>query len=181
MKNIALIALVLTCVAQWIVPANMIRQREQILDAGTVYKFKTAPVDPVDAFRGRYVQLWFEANSLTLRDTTQQWYSGEEVYLQLSTDSAGFATFTDALKMPPAGGDYLLAKVSYTDVYAKPPVMFITLPFDRFYMEESRAPKAEQQYNEAARDTSKVTYAVVKINAGQAVLEDVVIDGISLR
>jgi uncharacterized membrane-anchored protein len=180
MKNIAFIAFVLTCAAQWFVPANMIWQRERILDAGVAYKFKTAPVDPSDPFRGRYVQLWFENNSLALRDTQLQWNSGEDVYLSLGVDSAGYAVFIDALKMPPVEGDYLQAKVSYVD-YSTPRMMWINLPFDRFYMEETSAPKAEQQYNEASRDTTKVTYAVVKINDGQAVLEDVMIDGVSLR
>ncbi|MBK8703743.1 MAG: hypothetical protein IPN33_08980 [Saprospiraceae bacterium] len=46
MKNIALIAFVLTCAAQWFVPAKMIWQRERILDAGVAYKFKTAPLTP---------------------------------------------------------------------------------------------------------------------------------------
>ena len=40
-------------VAQLAVPAAMVWQREQTLNHGRVWKFRTAPVDPVDVIRGR--------------------------------------------------------------------------------------------------------------------------------
>ncbi|HMB62545.1 MAG TPA: hypothetical protein VKN36_05700, partial [Eudoraea sp.] len=54
-------------------------------------------------------------------------------------------------------------------------------PFDRFYMEESKANEAELTYRQSQRDTSKITYALVRIKNGEAVLKDVMIDGISIR
>lgn len=59
-RNLLLALLVVLAAAQLAVPASMIVQRETVLTQGRVYKFKTAPVDPVDAFRGRYVALRFE-------------------------------------------------------------------------------------------------------------------------
>ncbi len=50
------------------------------------------------------------------------------------------------------------------------------LPFDRFYMEESKAPQAEQLYWKAQRDSAQVVYALVSIGQGQAVLQDVIIN-----
>src|SRR5262249_61542714 len=45
------------CLAQIAVPVSMITRYEATLRRGTVFKGRTAPVAPVDAFRGRYV--WF--------------------------------------------------------------------------------------------------------------------------
>lgn len=53
--------LVLLCVIQLAVPAFMIVRREHALSMGRAFKFRTAPVDPYDAYRGRYVALNFEA------------------------------------------------------------------------------------------------------------------------
>ncbi|MBK6341440.1 MAG: GDYXXLXY domain-containing protein [Flavobacteriales bacterium] len=49
--------------AQLAVPAWMIAGRERVLSQGEVFKFKTAPIDPRDPFRGEYVRLDFEAES----------------------------------------------------------------------------------------------------------------------
>ena len=46
----------LVAVAQLTVPAWMIVSHERTLLTGKVFKFRTAPVDPYDAFRGRYVR-----------------------------------------------------------------------------------------------------------------------------
>jgi len=34
-------------------PAYMVYEQETVLAKGTLYKFRLAPVDPYDAFRGR--------------------------------------------------------------------------------------------------------------------------------
>ena len=47
-------------VAQWAAPLSMIFRSERVLSGGQAFKFKTAPVDPVDAFRGRYIALNFD-------------------------------------------------------------------------------------------------------------------------
>lgn len=51
----------LLCVAQWAVPLAMVQRAERTLSEGTAYRFRTAPVDPADPFRGRYVTLDFDA------------------------------------------------------------------------------------------------------------------------
>ena len=48
-------------------------------------------------------------------------------------------------------------------------------------MEESKAYEAEQIYIENQIDSSKKTYALVSIKNGDAVLKDVLIDGVSIR
>ena len=53
--------------------------------------------------------------------------------------------------------------------------------FNRYYMDEFKAADAEKIYRESNRDTSKETYSLVNIKDGEAVLTDVVIDGISIK
>ena len=43
-------------------------------------------------------------------------------------------------------------------------------------MEESKALAAEQAYIKASADTSKVTYALIKVKNGDAVIENVFIN-----
>ncbi len=75
--------------------------------------------------------------------------------------------------------DYIKASVSYS-VADTMTMVFIQYPFDRFYMEESKAPQAEITYNESLRDTNQVTYAVVLVKKGEAVVKDVMIDDRSI-
>jgi hypothetical protein len=65
--------------------------------------------------------------------------------------------------------------VSYLNTYEKFEVFF-NLPFDRFYLEESKASQAEQLYWQAQLDTVQVAYGVVTIGRGRAVLTDVMIN-----
>lgn len=57
----------------------------------------------------------------------------------------------------------------------------IYYPFDRYYMEESKAYDAELVYTKSLQDTTQVTYALVSIKDGDAVLKDVLIDEISIK
>ena len=58
-KKIIFPAFILLVLVQLFVPANMILEQEDILKNGTPYKFKTAPIDPYDPFRGKYVWLGY--------------------------------------------------------------------------------------------------------------------------
>ena len=75
--------------AQLAVPAAMIWQREQTLNQGRVWKFRTAPVDPVDVIRGRYIALRFAAEEFAWPKTLPN--AGRTVYVRLKEDDAGFA------------------------------------------------------------------------------------------
>ena len=62
-KRNLILLLLLVCL-QLFVPAKMIYDHEAILNKGKVFKFKTAPVDPSDPIRGKYITLQFEAQIL---------------------------------------------------------------------------------------------------------------------
>ena len=174
MKNIMILLFITMCLAQWLVPGKMIYDSEGVIRDGTLYKFKTQPIDPSDPFRGKYITLNFEANTITLSDSTD-WQRGEEVFITFTTDSAGFAKAESISREEPTTAYYLLTTVNYTTTY-KPFEVSFKLPFDRFYLEESKASQAEQLYWQTQRDSAQVAYGLVSIGRGTAVLQDVMIN-----
>lgn len=181
MKNIILIGgFLIMVVAQWYVPCRMIFYKEKILTTGKEFRFRTEPYDPYDAFRGKYVHLAFSQTSVQDKDSAY-YQQGEMVYALLSTDTSGFAYITRVTRDEPGEEtDYLKVNVGYV-YFDSVSTISINYPFDRFYMEESKAEHADAAYREAQRDTSKVTYALVRIHKGEGIIEDVIIDGKPIR
>ena len=179
LPKLALPAFVLMVLVQLYVPARMIFQKEHVIMDGKEFRFRTAPIDPNDPFRGKYITLSFNATEVKVQDSVD-WYTGDPVFVYLTTDSAGYAIIQSLTKDQPFElDDYVNATVDYV-IADTVSTVFISYPFDRFYMEESKAPAAEQIYNEAAVDTNQVAYAVVMIKSGEAVVRDVMIDGVSI-
>jgi uncharacterized membrane-anchored protein len=174
MKTSRLIMAVFAIVAavQLAVPASLILRHELTLRAGAAYKFKTAPVDPYDPFRGRYVALRFEQSTAPVAKGGN-FRSGQKAYATIEADKDGFAKFTTVNAVPPADKPYLRVHVQWTDVS----MVHLELPFDRFYLEEHLAPKAERAYWENNRrgQTNLATYALVRIRNGTGVIENLFI------
>jgi uncharacterized membrane-anchored protein len=178
MKKITIGLFLAMCLFQWLVPARMIYDSETVIREGIPYKFKTLPIDPSDPFRGKYVILNFEAEAVTLADSSD-WVPGEEAYVVFTNDSAGFATAVSIDREEPPTGPYLKTIVSYT-TSNEPFRVFFDLPFDRFYLEESKASQAEQIYWSSQRDSTQVTYGLVSMGSGTAVLKDLMINDTSI-
>lgn len=176
MKQVLIPAFLIMAYAQWFVPGNMIWGRQRVLDKGKVYKFQTQPIDPVNPFKGRYVSLNFSSNSFRTGKKHGLNY-GQKVYIQPGIDSSGFAVIKSLLKKPPAGTDYIEASVDYINDWNADSVavIYIKYPFEEFYMEEFKAPKAEKLYWDTATDHSK-TFAVIKAFKGDCVIEDLYIN-----
>jgi uncharacterized membrane-anchored protein len=150
------------------------------LETGIDYKFITAPIDPTDPFRGKYIILGYKDN-VSVIDNEKDWVSGEIVYVFLKNDQNGFAKIKSVSKEKPTDSqDFLKAKLSAVsnDGTNKLTIYF---PFDRYYMEESKASDAEEIYAKSLQDTTQLTYALVSIKNGDAVLKDVLIDGVSIK
>lgn len=176
MKNYTLIAFVLLALIQLFVPLKMILDKEDILNTGQAFRFKTAPVDPNDPFRGKYISLRFEASQFPVSQSGS-WTTQQEVFAQLSTDEDGFAQIIDVSQQPPADSKpYLKTKIQRI----APDALFLEFPFERFYMEESKAMAAEMLYRKSLSDSLQSAYALVRIKDGDAVLEDVVLNGVSI-
>ena len=166
--------LMVVAAGQLAIPAYMIQRQEATLREGRAYKFKTAPVDPYDAFRGRYVALRFEQDHAPWRGTNTT--SGRvKAYAQIEEGTNGFAVVREVLPEPPASGDFIKVQVNYPSAG----MVYFTMPFDRYYMEEKKAPQAERAYVEHNRRgfTNESTYALVRVRNGYAALENVIVAG----
>ena len=154
MKKTLLSVLIITIFVQILIPSYMIWGKYDVLKNGEEVKIKVAPIDPYDAFRGRYVSLWYDY------DLGYEQRHGK--YGILEIDEEGFASVKKVEKEQPKAGLYL---ISQSEDY-------FHIPLDRYYMEETLAPKAEEMIsgeNEA--------YVTIKIKGDKSVLSGLYIDG----
>jgi GDYXXLXY motif protein len=161
-----LIVFVLVGLAQLAVPASLIWKREQTLRHGTVWKFKTAPVDPVDVFRGRYVALEFDAESQQITPPPNM-ESGQTVFVTLRTNSEGFADVDQVSATRPGGDDFIEALLAGKTV---------ALAFDKFWMTERDAPAADAAYREQSRRDKQNAFVTVRVLRGDAAIEQLFLD-----
>ncbi|MFH1046063.1 MAG: GDYXXLXY domain-containing protein [Candidatus Omnitrophota bacterium] len=174
MKKESLIGL-LVCVAliQLAVPFSMIIRREEVLKTGAQFKFRTEPVDPYDAFRGRYVALKIKEDKVTSA-FARELSGGQKIYAPIIVDEQGFAKFSAVTtKRPPKEVAYIQAQVSYIDHDS----VCLSLPIDRYYMEEKAAARAEKIYWQQTRANKQDAYALVRIKDGFAVIEGLYVGG----
>lgn len=184
----------LLVLAQIAVPFRMIQQRETVLREGELFRFKTQPIDPADPFQGRYVWLRIEDDYVRLSEPeTAAIDYKTHGYAVLSIDEQGFAQFTDwSYDRPSDTESYLktraLGHSVRWEVNDDTPSddrtrihqgLRIDIPFTRFYMDEAKAPRAEIRAREAT--LNKDCWVTVRIYNGQAVIEDVIAEGQSLR
>ena len=178
-KKVLFIGILLIAIVQLYVPAKMIYDQEVVLLNGNEYKFKAAPIDPNDPFRGKYITLRFEATTFPVQNINE-WAINDEVFIQIQNDTTGFAQIKNVSKKRPDNDpDYIKAKIAFLMEDGKVN-MRIEYPFDRFYMEETKAQAAEDMYRESIVDSTQVAYALVNIRNGEAVIRDVLINGTSI-
>jgi uncharacterized membrane-anchored protein len=164
---------ILVVIIQLAVPAVMIARRELTLKQGVAFKFETAPVDPYDAFRGRYVNLSFKEEQAPLgRDSNLE--RGQTAYAYLRKDSNGFAEIYKVKVKPPANENYLKVEVRYID--SQQGQIKFDLPFDRYYLQEEVAQVAEKYYRQVNQDKEIASYVVVRVKSGFGVLEELYLD-----
>ena len=175
--------LVVVAAGQLAIPAYMIHRQETTLREGRAYKFKTAPVDPYDAFRGRYVALRFEQDHAPWHGPTKIVPYQVKAYAHVEEGTNGFAVVREITPQPPFTGDYFKVQVNYHGYGvgdgAETNMAYFAMPFDRYYMEETKAPEAERAYwaNNRRGSTNQSTYALVRVRNGYAALENVIVAG----
>ena len=166
-RKVRLTIFFLVAVVQLLVPLYMIWHWEDILVNGRQYRWATAPVDPYDALRGRYVELRFKENKgpvlggATLR-------SRQKAFAVIDADANGYARIRGVSPERPVGDEYVAVRVNYVQGN----IAQVTLPFRRFYMREELAPAAEQAYGKSAGKDAAVT---VRLKDGLGVVEQLYI------
>mgnify|MGYP006289447693 CR=1 FL=1 len=165
---------ILLAIIQLTVPAVMIAKRELTLEYGNKFKFVTAPVDPYDFFRGRYIRLNFTEARVSLTKSLDL-EDGQWVYAKLKKKENGFAKIEEITLVPPQGNDYLKVQVSY--VNKRRGVVNLDLPFDPYYLGEEVAKMAENYYQELVVKKEVSSYVVIRVEEGFGVLEDFYLEG----
>jgi GDYXXLXY protein len=160
-------------------PYQMIHGQERILKEGTAYRFKTIPIDPVDAFRGRYIVLNYDNLSMNYPKASEVFQSGQKVFLSLDKDTSGYAFFSNIHTAAPTKGDYISSACAYTEENK----VYLSVPenMQQFFLNESIAPEAERMYNQLnnlqqSGDTVHV-YIDAKVYRGEILLEELYFDG----
>ena len=173
MKNRLFIA-AFSCVVilQIFIPLSMIIVRESTLKEGVLFRFKTEPVDPYDAFRGKYVALRVEADKVP-QPPDLKVERGQKIYASIGVDKDGFAVVSQITTQKPSKGSYLFASVKYTTGKE----VILDLPIDRYYMEEKAAPRAEELYRQHSAQDKKDAYVTVRIKDGFPVVEGLYVGG----
>lgn len=166
--------------AQILVPAQMIIHQENVMSQGKIMKFKTQPVDPSDPFRGKYINLNFEADEVVLTNR-KDYRESETVFAILDTDSLGYAKINALSKVKPSKSTiFLKVKIDHFN-YNDSTIVNVSLPFTKFYMNEHKAQTAENLYFQSVQEIKNTTCAVVAILDGDAAIKDVLIDGIPIK
>lgn len=174
-KQLVIVLLLFLMSIQLYIPGKMIYDNNRLADIGKEYRFRTAPYDPSDIFRGKYIMLDYRDNTFKT-DTSQKWQPGETIYVLLTTDKNGFARISNiSLQRPLKTHDYIKSELWYSDENKNLLTIHVNYPFDRYYIEEGKSEVAEDIYRKASRDTTRLTYAVVSIRDGNAVLKDLMI------
>ena len=166
MKYGRLIVFVLVACVQLAVPGSLIWKREHTLRQGHVWKFRTAPVDPIDAFRGRYVALQFEIETQEISPPPNLGYR-QAVFVTLRQSAEGFAEIDQVSTSRPAGDDFFEAQLTGKTV---------SMPFDKYWVTERDAPAAEAAYRNLSRRGQQNAYVSIRVFRGDAAIEQLYLD-----
>ncbi len=156
-------------------PWNMIRQQERILRLGTPLKLALEPVDPYDAFRGRYIQLWYGQWRTPYADEAPQY--SEVAWVTFRPDSLGFYRPDSIHQEPPLNRIAIRTTVSYTDTHTQEVILLTPESLRYYYLNDEIAPLAESTFRDLTirpENHDKVNaYALVKVLGGEARIEEV--------
>lgn len=140
--------------------------REAALARESVWLFRVGGFDPLDPFRGRYIEFRVPSLLSVEKDTDGEYPSwlaeGEEFYAVLKRDEAGFGriAFASADK-PDSDGDWLTMR--YAGGGSVEPV------FSRYYVNAARADALDRKFG-ANRNSAYIT---VRISNGVGVITGV--------
>lgn len=179
-SKLRLVLFVIVAFVQLAVAGGAIYTSELALRTGQAYRFRIQPVDPVDAFRGRYVAIRFAADRAPVSDDFEVRH-GKYVFVPIEIDSDGYAVLGRAKLEPPPRGAYLRLRagvVSLDDEGRRH--VWVSMPFGRFYMDEDLAPEAERAVWGGPQGRREASVNV-RIRNGVGVIEELYIDDLPIH
>ena len=168
--------------AQWLVPLVGVWQHERIIARGVAVRFECAAPDPYDPFRGRFLAVR-PAETMVLAPEGMPNRADRvmvPVWATLVADEHGLSHI-QTLSLEPVSGPTVIrlgACLSGETNGAK--MVSINWPLDRFYLNERLAPDADRLVAERL-GRGKPPVAEIRLLDGQAVLTDILLDGVSIR
>lgn len=168
MKTIKLIVMLLCILVMLAIPVSTIYRWNLVRSTGAEFKFKCQLLDPVDYLRGRYLTLDF--NSIVdLGEPLINYKANKKIYVTIKVGNDGYATFDKAYSQKPKSSVYIeanstdyMGEVYLPNGQTRQNAMRIEVPFNRYYMDEIKAPKADIQMRNNIRNNQNV-YLKVKI------------------
>jgi uncharacterized membrane-anchored protein len=158
MKKLLIPALIVVIVIQLFTPTYMIANKYYILKTGEELKFRVNPVDPYDAFRGRYVSLY-----------SRQEVSGQGRYGVIAVGADGFAYISSITDNKPVSSIYVKSRNR----------LWFSLPIERYYMDEKLAPRAEIITRQ--RIAGEEAYVTVRVKNGALIISGLFVDGVAIE
>jgi uncharacterized membrane-anchored protein len=188
-KKAKIIFILASALVTLTVPMYIVFTSEALMEAGAQYeyKFRTAPVDPYDVMRGRYISLNFETSSTVPFVGKETPGRGTTVYVTVKKDITGYAVFDKAYASPPKGSAWFETTADYYNSWeqgnsfgeanTKLPRVSIKVPFDRYYMNEDNAPQAEYVYSmNTSQENRVIIYALVVIKDGRQGIKQIYVN-----
>ena len=165
--RIGSVLFVVTCVAQLAYPASMIGGHERILRAGTPVRIRCQTVGS-ERRPARSLRATSPRDLHGSVEKPEDYHASSTVYALLETDAEGFARLGGIRNRAPETGLYVRAQVR--EVNAETKDVIVGLPFDRYYMDEYDAPRAENAYRSGAGKGD--AFVVLRVKEGRAAIED---------
>ncbi len=176
-----IIIAIIVGLAQVSIPLYMIWNKEQTIRKGNSFLFEIAPIDPTHPLKGKYIILNYPVLNVISKSEINL---NKPVYAILEKkENQEYNIISLSNVAPSRTSDFVKVEVNnwIFERNQEDSLQYnINFPFTEFYMEESKAPKAEEIYRSLNQDTTQTAYAVVSIYKGDAVVTDVVINGKSI-
>jgi uncharacterized membrane-anchored protein len=169
--------------AQWLLPWWTVRGQERVLREGTAFKFRTAPVDPHDPFRGEYVMLRFALEDEEIPSDPAHPFAYEEQVFVVLREQNGEAAIAGVQRERPASNAPYIACLVHNWMQDSTSTGRIELPFDRFYLEEGKGARTEELVRQGGvqQGVELPSYTLVRVLEGEAVLEDLIVGDRSIH
>jgi hypothetical protein len=161
---------------------------ESVKSHGTYLKIPCTQIDPVDPFRGTYLNIRPTPGTFNFKDSAQ-YINGQDIWVNYTCDTQGICNYVSIQPAyeTPQSTTYIKAKVigiypSYVETDSiKSYFGSIEYPFHKYYINEKAAPVLAEKYNKALGDTATHVYAGVYVYNGETVLDGIWLGDIPLR
>jgi uncharacterized membrane-anchored protein len=182
LKNRIVLALAIVALAQTAVLAGMVGDRVRLLKSGREIVLPIVPVDPRDLFRGEYVRLGYDINSVPARvlegplpDENAAFY----VTLERKADGAWAPVKLSRTWSEESSPDRIVLKARaqsgrlYRDPTNPNATYFVRYGIESYFVPEGEGPRLEA----LARD-KKLAARIAVDKSGNAAIKGLLIDGV---